>query len=328
MENDSRLYRIGTLARQCGISPHLIRAWERRHHILEPTRDTGGQRLYDQADLRILQYITAAIRDGARIGELAALGRQELLAQANDDNPPRGTVWSEAGPHQTATDSLTGHAKRLVAAAIRVDGRLLHATLMETRMELSKDAVIYHVIPRVMAMTDAACLSGRMGIAGEHLVSNIIERFITNALEEAHEAIFDRDEPAAICCCFPDEDHRIGLLTVAYALARQGRRVVFLGSAMPLAAMEQSIRQIQPESVWLSVTDPDRYKRHRQELAAIAIRQNRPIIIGGQGAAPADRLLQQAGCLLCPSPVRLPDDIHHLATGTLPGPGNSPDNSS
>ncbi len=315
MEISSKVYKIGALARECEISPHLVRAWERRHHFLEPMRGTGGQRLFSHEELLILRYITAAIKNGARIGELAALGRKRLLLEAGADNLPGRMAMSGEKTNNTAASTLTGHAERLVAAAIRVDGLLLRSALSVDRMELSCDTIIYEVIPRAMAMTDVACLAGAMGIGGEHLISNIMEQFIKNALEEAHKAGPDEVKPVAICCCFPDEEHRIGLLTVAYALARQGRHIVYLGSAMPLAAVEQSIRQIQPESVWLSVTDSNRYKKHREELAALATRQNIRFMIGGQGAARADKLLHQAGCRLCPSFVKLPDDILRLAAG-------------
>lgn len=313
MENSSKFYKIGTLARECGISPHLVRAWERRYHLLEPVRGTGGQRLFSHDELLILRYITAAINNGARIGELAALGRKRLLLEAGVDNLPNRITVPGNQTNDPAACTLSSHAEQLVAAAIRVDAQLLRAALAVARMELSRDTIIYEVIPRAMAMTDTACLAGVMGIAGEHLISNIIEQFIKNALEEAHRAGTDEVKPVAICCCFPDEEHRIGLLSVAYALARQGRQIVYLGSAMPLAAVEQSIRQIRPESVWLSVTDTNRYKKHREELAALAGRQNIRIMIGGRGAARTDKLLHQAGCRLCPSFVKMPDDIHRLA---------------
>jgi len=316
MENDSKVYKIGTLARECGISPHLVRAWERRYHFIEPVRGSGGQRLFGHGDLLLLQYITAAIRGGARVGELAALGRKRLLLEAGAGGSPAAAPLPE-GSANDAADSPAGRAEQLVAAAIRVDGPLLRATLAKTLMELCRDVMVYEVIPHAMALTDAACVSGAMGIAGEHLISGILEQFIRNALEEAHKAVMDEEQPTAVCCCFPDEEHNIGLLTVAYALARRGWRIVFLGSAMPLAAVGQSIRQIRPESVWLSVTTAARFKKHRVELAVMAARQHTRIVIGGRGAPRADKLVHQAGCELCPALIKIPEDIYRLADGGL-----------
>ena len=41
-----RLYKMGTLAELTGLSPILLRAWERRHDLLCPERTAGGHRLY------------------------------------------------------------------------------------------------------------------------------------------------------------------------------------------------------------------------------------------------------------------------------------------
>ena len=42
--------RIGELSRRVGVSPELLRAWELRYGLLQPTRSTGGFRLYSAAD--------------------------------------------------------------------------------------------------------------------------------------------------------------------------------------------------------------------------------------------------------------------------------------
>jgi DNA-binding transcriptional MerR regulator len=42
--------RIGELSRRVGVSPELLRAWERRYGLLRPTRSRGGFRLYSTAD--------------------------------------------------------------------------------------------------------------------------------------------------------------------------------------------------------------------------------------------------------------------------------------
>ena len=41
--------RIGELARRSGVSTDLLRAWERRYGLLEPTRTAAGYRLYSAA---------------------------------------------------------------------------------------------------------------------------------------------------------------------------------------------------------------------------------------------------------------------------------------
>jgi MerR family transcriptional regulator, light-induced transcriptional regulator len=316
MEAD-RFYKIGTLARECGISPHLLRAWERRYNFLDPNRGPGRQRLFNNDDLWLLRYLSAAIKDGARIGELAALGRKRLLIEARGKNIP-GDVLFHAGTEEDPTAGLLiRHAERLVAAAESVDGPGLRAALATAQMELSSNKVVYEIINHAMQQVGMACLAGTTGIAGEHLISNLLEQYLNNAIETAHKSAVADSKPVAICCCFPGEEHRIGLLTVAYALAHQGWHVIFLGSSMPLTAVEQSIKQIRPESVWLSVSDPARYRRYRNDLTDLVLRQKETrFVAGGQGIADYDKhdkRLIQGGCELCPPLFRIPEDIYRLA---------------
>ncbi|HPZ50488.1 MAG TPA: MerR family DNA-binding transcriptional regulator, partial [Propionibacteriaceae bacterium] len=42
--------RIGQLAQRVGVTPHVLRAWEKRYGLLRPERTASGYRLYGSAD--------------------------------------------------------------------------------------------------------------------------------------------------------------------------------------------------------------------------------------------------------------------------------------
>src|SRR5437763_2593142 len=50
-------FTIGEVASMIGFSPHTIRAWERRHKILEPQRTPSGQRRYSVDDIELLREV-------------------------------------------------------------------------------------------------------------------------------------------------------------------------------------------------------------------------------------------------------------------------------
>lgn len=74
------IYKIKTFAALAGVSPTLLRAWERRYSLFSPSRQAGNQRLYSQTDLVVLQNVQKLLAQGLSIGEVAALGREKLLA--------------------------------------------------------------------------------------------------------------------------------------------------------------------------------------------------------------------------------------------------------
>src|SRR6478609_9487587 len=56
--------RIGELSRRSGVSPELLRAWERRYGLLQPTRSVGGLRLYSPTDLARVHAMQQHLADG------------------------------------------------------------------------------------------------------------------------------------------------------------------------------------------------------------------------------------------------------------------------
>ena len=65
--------RIGELSRRSGVSPELLRAWERRYGLLQPTRSPGGLRLYSPDDLARVQAMQQHLAEGLAAAEAAAL---------------------------------------------------------------------------------------------------------------------------------------------------------------------------------------------------------------------------------------------------------------
>ena len=73
-------YRIKTVSRMAGMSPELLRAWERRHGVVTPQRTTGGYREYSEAEVERLRLLALLASRGYSIGEIAGLKVDELEA--------------------------------------------------------------------------------------------------------------------------------------------------------------------------------------------------------------------------------------------------------
>ena len=82
-------YPVRSAARLTGLSPEVLRAWERRYGAVEPLRTAGGTRRYRASDLERLRLLKAAVVAGHRIGNLAELSNPELerLGHASEAAP-------------------------------------------------------------------------------------------------------------------------------------------------------------------------------------------------------------------------------------------------
>lgn len=94
--DDSRtMFHIGAVARMTGLSPDIIRAWERRYGVIEPHRTSTRHRLYSREDIGRLALIKNLVDLGHRIGTVGSLSIEEL--QARLDTHERQAA-SQLGP--------------------------------------------------------------------------------------------------------------------------------------------------------------------------------------------------------------------------------------
>ncbi len=77
-------FSVSEVAATLGVTPHAIRAWERRYALPAPRRDRGGQRRYTTEDVYFLHRMSHSAAVHGRSLKLAALDAQGLLA---DDAP-------------------------------------------------------------------------------------------------------------------------------------------------------------------------------------------------------------------------------------------------
>lgn len=282
-----RLYKMGTLASLTGLSPILLRAWERRHDLLLPERTAGGHRLYTEDDLRVLRRVQELLGQGRSIGEVAALGRTALIAAGG----------STAAPRTPASDGAPGLRDDLVQAATDIDAGRAERALDDTFAALSPERALIDVVEPAMAEVGERWAQGRCSVAGEHLVSGLTAARVQRLFDAA--SALSPTGPPAICACFPDEQHVIGALAVAYWHARRGQRVTWLGAALPFEDLERACERLGPALVCLSVTRSALLEAHAPGLIALARRRRAVRFhVGGAASAEADGPLASAGVVV------------------------------
>ena len=85
---DEVTFPVGAVSKLTGLSPHVLRAWERRYGVVEPLRSEGGTRRYRESDLEKLRLVKAAVDAGHRIGQVDR-ARQGVQSKVRD--------WARAG---------------------------------------------------------------------------------------------------------------------------------------------------------------------------------------------------------------------------------------
>ncbi|WP_462401379.1 MerR family transcriptional regulator [Pseudomonas sp. Marseille-QA0332] len=89
---------IREVARLTGVNPVTLRAWERRHGLIEPTRTASGHRLYTLADVEDIRRILGWLERGVAVSRVGCILARERLARedAGGTAAPGEHAWWRA----------------------------------------------------------------------------------------------------------------------------------------------------------------------------------------------------------------------------------------
>ena len=76
---------IQVVAQRTGLSPDVLRIWERRYAVVKPSRSATGRRLYSDRDVEHLLLLRRATLAGRSISQVADLDSEELRGLVEAD---------------------------------------------------------------------------------------------------------------------------------------------------------------------------------------------------------------------------------------------------
>lgn len=290
--SDTPLHPIGVVARRTGISLHVLRAWERRYGVVRPERTAGGQRLYSDADITRLRLLRQVTEAGRNISQVAALPSAELERLATTDL--RGEVVP-AYPNGTG-----GYLERCLAAAERLDGEAIYATLMRAVVSLRPAEFLDEVLMPLLLEVGERWHRGELTPAHEH-VASMAARRVVSWLIDAYEA--PAGAPVALVSTVSGELHEFGALMVTILALDSGWRVLYMGTSLPAAEVVRAALSAGASLVALSIVNrpadaPD--DRVVEEIGKVcaALPATVQVVVGGAGAVARHAQLEAAGAVV------------------------------
>jgi methanogenic corrinoid protein MtbC1 len=255
------LLRIGELSRRSGVSPELLRAWERRYGLLRPTRSPGGLRLYSADDLERVRLMQHHLARGLAAAEAATLASEQPAASVDP-----GALLSDT--KQELADALAAFDE---AHAHAVLDSLLAATTVET--------VLAEVVLPYLHQLGELWERGEATVAQEHFASSLLRGRLLGLARGWGRGL----GPRIVLACAPGEQHDLGLIAFGLALRARGWRIVYLGADTPLSSVADAAHAADAVFVVISTVTNVRFESHRDELRELG-RKHR-LCLGGAGAA-------------------------------------------
>ena len=255
------LLRIGELSRRSGVSPELLRAWERRYQLLQPARSQGGLRLYSLADLERVRLMQQHLERGLAAAEAAALATEQ--------------------PAPSGAEMLTDAEEELADALMAFDEARAHVVLDSLLASATIDTVLVTVVMPYLHELGARWERGDASVAQEHFATAVLRGRLLGLARGWGRGL----GPPIVLACAPGEEHDLGLIAFGLALRGRGWRIVYLGADTPLTSVADAAHASTAVFAAVSAVTPKPFQENRDELRALARSQR--LCLGGAGAAAA-----------------------------------------
>jgi len=290
---------IKVVSRRTGLSPHVIRAWEKRYGTVHPQRSEGNQRLYSEADVHRLSLLKQATDAGYSIGTISNLPLVQLETLLSR-TPPAPTV--EAPKIHLPRTAPPRDGSQLVEAAFdaatRLDSGGLEQILDEGAVSLGQSALLTQVVAPLVQRIGEAWRQGTLKIAHEHLASAVIRTFLGQV---ARPMALHESAPVLLATTPAGQLHEIGAALAAAAASCQGWRVMLMGASLPAEEIASTAVHNHARVVALSIVHPaddphlpDELRRLRRLLPA-PIR----LVVGGRAVGAYRETLTEVNATVC-----------------------------
>jgi DNA-binding transcriptional MerR regulator/methylmalonyl-CoA mutase cobalamin-binding subunit len=284
-DSQTSRYPVRLVSLRTGLTPHVLRAWERRYRVVTPSRTDGGQRLYSEVDVERLTLLRRLTERGHGIGRLASLGLDELV-KLDEASASEATPGSPFEARRAR--SFDGGAHEVTEAALRAVQRLdaveLQAILERAAVTLGVPDFLDRVVGVVLEEIGQGWQARSVSVAQEHLATGVVRR-VLGWLLGVYEV--NGVAPRLVVATPPGQVHELGALMVAVSAAAEGWAVTYLGPDLPVTDLVSAVAQTGARAVAISVV----YVPDDRDVAA-ALRETRaslparvPLLLGGRAAA-------------------------------------------
>ncbi len=275
---------INIASRRSGLSPHVIRVWEKRYRAVEPHRTSTNRRLYSDAEIERLNCLRQATAAGHSIGSVANLSTTKLKALVAE-----AAVGKHIAPSNAPAVSPGQEFHDACLSAVReLDGKLLEENMQRGVVALGYQGFLRQLAAPLAQTIGELWRAGVVTAAHEHFLSASLKIFLGRL---AGEFPISAHAPRLIVATPAGQVHELGAILVNAAAAQVGWLSTYLGASLPAAEIAGAAVQRRASVVALSIVYPEDDPKLAQEL--LHLREFLPaetkILTGGAPEWPTSR---------------------------------------
>ena len=306
---EQKRHPIRIVARRTGLSPEVIRVWERRYGTVSPARTETGRRVYSDADIERLRLVRLATSHGRRISDVSEFTLDALRTMAREDDEaelsssPEVARVSPRVPSPSPMDLPRSPGADLVEESIRavrnLDAPRLEAALHRGLMALGSTDFIEGLVAPLMHKIGSLWEHGEIDTSVEHLATSVVRQTIARRLIwPAAEA----SAPLLVVATPVGQVHEMGAILAASTAQSQGWRVLYLGANLPARDIARASIRVDAKAVALSFVYPlnDSSLGSELEILRTGLSDGVSILAGGPGVSSYESALSNIGAYIVP----------------------------
>jgi len=269
MTENNQLYSIGVIERDTGIGRDTLRVWERRYGFPNPARNSKGERVYPEIQLRRLQRIRRLLDRGMRPGKLLPLSEDELDRV-------------EASLQPAAPERLEETIREILDAIRSADVWRVDSLLRREYKKQGMQAFILKTVAPLLRTVGELWIDGKLQVFQEHFLSGQLIRFLNTEISAMQK---NAGKTLVVLATLPGEEHTLGLLMLTAMLSSRGVSVVNLGGEVPMDQIGRAVQQFQADVLGITFSGSYQYRNIRQHLLELRVLLGDDIDIwtGGEG---------------------------------------------
>lgn len=286
------MHSIKAVSQRTGLSPHVIRVWERRYAAVRPARTQSNRRLYSEAEVDRLVLLQRATNQGHSIGNIAALSVEQLRSMTAGG--PNGL---SARPDRALGPTAEERVEDCIRETRALDFEGLNRALQASSVKFGVQGLLQQVIAPLAHQLGELWRAGEITSAHEHFATSVIRSFLGEA---AHAFVSPTQAPRLIVTTPNGQLHELGALLVYAAAANMGWKVTYLGASLPAAEIAGAAIQNGARAIALSVVYPEDDPRVETELKQLRclLPARIAILLGGRAAPAYHAAAEATGALL------------------------------
>ncbi|MGB5749860.1 MAG: MerR family transcriptional regulator [Desulfobacterales bacterium] len=274
------IYPIRYVAQRTNLTPHVIRAWEKRYQAVVPNRSPKNRRLYSEDDVQRLQLLKKITDAGHNISQVAPLNPNELLSLAQQERMVATSTPANRAK-QTQPMTVDKHLKSCLSAVMDLESDSLERSYDRAAIDLTRPALLCDIIAPLFEEIGNRWRKGSLKIINEHMATSVTRNFLLNMLRATE---ISNSAPKILIATTVGQWHDIGALTVALTAAESGWRPIYYGPNLPAEEIALGVQQNNARVLAISITHLLDHHPLIDELRKLRryVGRNTALFIGGR----------------------------------------------